>query len=364
MYNLFDRLPNELLRLIVLLSIPLNEAVSQHKARRKTLTSLCKTCKTLLRAAQPVLWQIFCASDHPLPLPLLNANPHLAKEVRELYGKMKKPILPVLRTLSCVPNIEAVRIEGGGLMSEFAGLTHLTLLNVDLTAADLSHFLFPNLVTLTLQADFARPKGPIPATHTPVFRPSSFPKLRAVFTRARNGPYASHEILHFGHFPQLDFLQFHVGLRFDLPLDLPFRQYPVLVAFDLLQVESLSMPQFSGFSHFQLDAAVAGVGQRLTSLENEDLLDDLEDFIRSSPSIRSFSLPAEFHPSTPLPANAVFIERRRRRGQLLDALEKRNVKVIWRLNSKEEADDTAVSREFWEFAKELKAEKALEAGEA
>ncbi|GAA6039727.1 hypothetical protein JCM8097_001373 [Rhodosporidiobolus ruineniae] len=319
-------LPVELLRAIVLLAIPPVEAVSAYKERQETLASLCKTCRTFCAISQPLLWCIFRPKQEDR-LPLLVAKQHLAQQVRIFDARAH-------------------------------GIKHLTLVDVVLARSDLTSISFPNLVTLTIRASVDYPNETFPA--------SRFPKLEAVYSSASTSisgtPYST--FLTFEACPTLEMLQVHCDSVMWPSRFAPLSSLiPLLLSFPLNQAKQLGYGNLSSFKHFQLEAAWRDPyqyqrGPELTTVEHAVDLETLIQFIQSASQILSFSLPYEFHPGTPLPPG-----RHLRRQKLLDALESRGVKLIWRLNSKAKEDDVAVSREFWEYAKELKAAKAQEAND-
>ncbi|GAA6039715.1 hypothetical protein JCM8097_001367 [Rhodosporidiobolus ruineniae] len=358
-------LPVELLRAVVLPAIPPVEAVSAYKERQDTLRSLCKTCKALCAVSQPLLWQIFRPQKDD-PLPLLIAKQHLAQRVQIFDARAEASYRPLLSRLDCMPGLEDFRLSGRGLLFRkqdwtslgSAGIKHLTLLDVALTRSDLTSISFPNLVTLTIRASFDYPNETLPA--------SQLPKLQAAYSSATSNISGSwySTILTFEACPTLEMLQVRCDYamwpsRFTPPSPL----IPLLLAFPLNQAKQLGTANLRCFKHFQLEAAWRDSrqyqrGHVLTTAEHVDDLETLIKFIQSASQILSFSLPYEFHPGTPLPPG-----RHLRRQKLLDALESRSIKLIWRLNSKQKEDDVAVSREFWQYSKELKARKSADSND-
>ncbi|GAA6039713.1 hypothetical protein JCM8097_001366 [Rhodosporidiobolus ruineniae] len=325
-------LPVELLRAIVLLAIPPVEAVSAYKERQKTLSSLIKTCRTLRAVARPLLWSNFRPFEDPVHL---QRKPQLAHFVRTLHVKGGEDFArSLLENLGLMPNLQAVRVKDNGL----SGLT--------IRKQDWLAFASANLTELTLLG-------------ITVSRASS--RLRAISTFAAD--YGSLSVskprglVNYASLPQLDMLQIRVDFA-GPPPGLEALPCPVIVNLNLSPFHDDSLSKYTAFQHFQLDssyftATPVWYAQDLTGAKNQKSLGVLVRFVETIPSIRSFSLPFEFHPSNRFPP-----DRQQRRDTLVGALEKRHVKIIWRLYSKEEVDDGAVSREFWEYAKELKARKA------
>ncbi|GAA6036080.1 hypothetical protein JCM8097_006603 [Rhodosporidiobolus ruineniae] len=346
-------LPVELVEHIVLLAIPPDEAVSQYQDRQRTLVSLRKTCKTLLQVAQPVLWRVFFPKSDPLPF--LNQHRALARAVRFLHLDTDDGFArSTLERLDLLPNVQHVRVQSWAVVMRKQdwvalgadNIKELTLSDFRVSRANFTSLSFPNLVVLTLRSRLSSDRR--------LFGLSAFPHLRAFYTEA-----SPEDVVDLQALVELDMLQIrvHWGKPAVSSNGLP---YPVLVSFDLGQVDGHSFTDYRNFSHFQLDSSLhkdtSGSDGGLTSHHLE--MSALTNFVKNASSLLSFSLPLEFHPSTSLPP-----DRRYLRYQLIKALEDRNVKIIWRLNSREAADDVEVSREFWRYAKELKARKALEAAE-
>jgi hypothetical protein len=72
--------------------------------------------------------------------------------------------------------------------------------------------------------------------------------------------------------------------------------------------------------------------------------------------LKSLSLPIQIHRDT---SPATFADLAPPRDKLLEVCEANGVRVIWR-TSVEKGDDVGVSKEFWQYAKELK-RKRIEA---
>ncbi|GAA5906452.1 hypothetical protein JCM6882_004439 [Rhodosporidiobolus microsporus] len=135
------------------------------------------------------------------------------------------------------------------------------------------------------------------------------------------------------------------------PIDLFKRPCPVLVTFSLADVSSLVAINESGVDHLQLHHTCPWrTADRSDPWFNLDFFDL---FIRRrKPVLASLSLPYSLHPSAALADTT-----RSTRDRLLECCASRNIQVIWRLDAHEPADDLGVSREFWSYAKELKAKK-------
>jgi hypothetical protein len=87
-------------------------------------------------------------------------------------------------------------------------------------------------------------------------------------------------------------------------------------------------------------------------------LGQLRLLVEASQSIKTLVLAHQLSPTVALAATV---------GQARDALLRtcaaKGVTVLWRLNSKAREDDFGISKEFWDYAKELKRKKQLEAAE-
>lgn len=81
-------------------------------------------------------------------------------------------------------------------------------------------------------------------------------------------------------------------------------------------------------------------------------------FVREAVLIESVSPPIALHPSQHLLPIV-----RTARNALLAACEARGVEILWRLYAPMEREDIAFSRDYWEYAKELKRKReSLEVG--
>ncbi|GAA6035779.1 hypothetical protein JCM8097_005696 [Rhodosporidiobolus ruineniae] len=358
-------LPVVLVEHIVLLSVPPDHAVSAYKARYATLKSLCTTSKALRAVAEPMLLSfiqlpppLFSLSPYTPFLRLLRRladNPHQAKHVRMLCGAN---IQPLLKDLTVIPNLAELRVVCSGLtagkqnlsaIASAANLTQLTLREVKLPRIKGSLLVFPHLRALTLFPDLTKLWD--------FFQTTSFPELRALYTCAVDWTGQSNNLR--SDAPKLEMLQVEHS-RTHRTTPIPLTGCPVLLSFKLTDDPA----GYADFQHYHLDSTFLSPYKRqcslpLTSEPYEGNLVALVRFIATVPCLRSFSLPFEFHPSCPLDPG-----RQQRRNKLVQALEDRNVKIIWRLNSKDWTDDLAVNREFWQYAKELRTRKALEADEA
>jgi hypothetical protein len=85
-------------------------------------------------------------------------------------------------------------------------------------------------------------------------------------------------------------------------------------------------------------------------------LERLSIHIKSSKIIKSLSLPASFQNPSSLDAPPPAA-----RQSLLDTCIAKKVDIVWRPFAKSSEDDRGVSRDFWEYAKELKRKKQIEA---
>lgn len=215
-------------------------------------------------------------------------------------------------------------------MPLFASLTSLTLHHVHIWAIDV---------------DFA----------------SSFPSLRALYTRGRfqqrEGRVSLLECpsLH----PQLDMLQVHVDEHELFATDLLQQTtLPVLLTIyfdDMNRLHKLAArlnPE-----HLQLIVPPADCepdeDEPDEELSIDPLLATLQLALKKLSRLSYLSLPALFHPS--ISSDLAQVE------PLLSLCESRSIRIVWRLDSFTDEDDLGVSHEFWAYAKRLKAKKVAEA---
>jgi hypothetical protein len=133
------------------------------------------------------------------------------------------------------------------------------------------------------------------------------------------------------------------------PLDLHSRGAAVLLSFRLDQVEHLANPVFSRFQHFHL---------RASPFTDDDVVAfaRLILFVGQRDYIKSLSLPASLSPDYPLPLDLSL-----QRDDLLAGCKLWHIDVVERPLAKKPEDNVGVSREFWEYAKEMKRKKLIEA---
>jgi hypothetical protein len=132
---------------------------------------------------------------------------------------------------------------------------------------------------------------------------------------------------------------------------LKLRPYPVLLSFDFLDGAYLYEHPFISYEHFLLIAPHESTASS-TELPVVLFLKVLVGSLRLHEHIRSLSLPSFLSPSSPLSPALAGV-----RGDLLSVCRARNIDIVWRYNSKRAEDDIAVSKDFWEYAKELKRKK-------
>ncbi|GAA5880835.1 hypothetical protein JCM8547_003754 [Rhodosporidiobolus lusitaniae] len=347
-----DRLPPELLYRIFTLAAPVVESVSESQEREDLLTNLCRVSGRFRDVAQRILWQVFRprAEDFPLSVD--------AQELVEHVRSFRPPedLLDLSEAVKAVPSMIRLvdaRLEFSTSISQdqlgaFIHLQHLFL--VALPKDSFPSLIFPNLVTLTLHRMGAAGTGGVTG-----LSPSSLPSLRALYlssswqnAEAQWARWAPDLIL---LSDQLDMIQIHSVEAKHFPQELLAQGVPVLISVDLTSgFHFLRSADLAPFEHFQLDAWRSLMTNHLT------LVKALEDSVSRHANIKSLSLPRRIHPSSDLvPALASA------RDGLLSTCSSRNIRVIWRMNSFAREDDYGVNKEFWEFAKEVRKERACQA---
>jgi hypothetical protein len=213
-------------------------------------------------------------------------------------------------------------------------VTHLVLHKTYINSA--AAFVFPNLITLTLQGVVSLP-----------FSSEAFPCLRAVRVTAgwRHLRFPS-EL----PFSQLDALEVDYEDQEHLPSDLLQQGVPVLVHLKLpiVHASSPAGPPFDTYEHFHVsfDLEANGVEEQLK--ESNRLVD-------GHAALESLCLPSTISPSRALPPSLEVA-----RTALLDNCIAQDVTVLWRRSSSDETADFGISKEFWDYAKHLKEKKHLE----
>ncbi|GAA6035789.1 hypothetical protein JCM8097_005701 [Rhodosporidiobolus ruineniae] len=222
----------------------------------------------------------------------------------------------------------------------------LVLLDVDFTRADLGTVHFPTLRALTFYPKRGQLHSFLQQLDLPTLKALAVPAVRQDLTPNN---------LAIQKAPSLLFLQTDATLLGpSVGLGAAPRRYPVLISFELSQALD-QLDSYSDSEHFQLVCSgTDSRGPHMTSQSYEQELETLVAFVETAPALRSFSLPHEFHPSTPLEP-----DRASRRKKLLEVLERRKIHIVWRLNSKEWSDDLAVNGEFWRYAKQLRMEGSI-----
>jgi hypothetical protein len=216
----------------------------------------------------------------------------------------------------------------------FANLVSLTLINLEPDTINIS----PSIISSEPPYN---PLISLPA--------SAFPSLRAVYSNCSDGGAGWH-LLEPAHLPpqQLDMLQ--VARR--CPPVTGSRLYPVLLTVDLTDFYSNTgaLPLFEHFFLCTWSGRQDDADQGLLCLAS---------FIDRS-SLASLSLPAKLLPSSTLPNSLPPLSPAvaTARDVLLRACEGSGVDVIWRRDCFEPEDDRGLSRDFWEYAKELRRKRA------
>lgn len=123
----------------------------------------------------------------------------------------------------------------------------------------------------------------------------------------------------------------------------------------------LSQPALADFEHYQIEPVSShnsrGYSHPLSYLDDPCRpLRDLCDVVKRSQALKSLWLPWDFSDLNPKISDVLHA-----RDALLEACRAKGVEVRWRLASRETEDDRGVSREFWEYARELKRRKRVEA---
>ncbi|GAA5859774.1 hypothetical protein JCM8547_007021 [Rhodosporidiobolus lusitaniae] len=317
-------LPVELLFHIVDLALSPDETISEYGECEKLLTSLFLVSRQLRDIAQSLLFRIFRLELNHL---VLLHYPLLAKHVYILSPKEDVKDLGYLAEMvQYLPNLTEVRLRGckSILTAQLSVLIeHLSLSNS--TTSSFSSVVFHNLVSLTIHN-----VGRIGHRSAYLFPCAAFPSLEAVYTTSSNLSF-----IHGREFieprglkkGQLDMLQVHIEQNEFFPSDLLQRGTPVLLTLDL---------RF---------AIALGGGTPLI------------EHVEASVTLKSLSLPSQFHPSSHLLQTELVPFR----DKIFATCASRKIDIIWRLDSKEPVDDEAVSRDFWRYAKELKRKKTGEA---
>ncbi|GAA6036111.1 hypothetical protein JCM8097_006621 [Rhodosporidiobolus ruineniae] len=265
----------------------------------------------------------------------LRTHPDLAEHVHILRRERRVVYRdPLLEDEAILPNLLELRLLCGNpdTNCEFWYLVHLTLAGVTLTCH------------LTDVPDAFR-----------LFRPAAFPSLRAVYTTTTDE--MTGKLVDFTSFPRLDMVQVNlIDHNLFTARLASSRSTSLLATFCLDQAPLLDSLTLSvgPFAHFQLDwnPVQALTWGRVSRGFAEDGVATLVRFICSAPQgqIQSFSLPFMLHPSAPTTPT-----RARYRDEILGALEKRGVEVVWRWEAREQEDDIAVNREFWAYARRNRA---------
>jgi hypothetical protein len=201
---------------------------------------------------------------------------------------------------------------------------------------------FIHLVALTLHGG---------AVERSWFASTTFPSLRILYSTVVHLDPTSHRAsLVQPATPsqdRLDVFQVRLGRSPGVFETLKLRPHPVLLSFDFLDGAHLYEHPFISHEHFLLIAPASS-----PKLPVVLFLKVLVGSLRLHEHIRSLSLPSFLSPSSPLsPALAAV------RGDLLSVCRARNIDIVWRFKSKRAEDDVAVSKDFWEYAKELKRKK-------
>ncbi|GAA5908994.1 hypothetical protein JCM6882_004964 [Rhodosporidiobolus microsporus] len=365
---MLDRLPTELLLAIIELTLPPDDAYSRNGERAKALKSYCLVSQELRKVAQAVLQRVF--------RPRVNAvralsQPGLVQNVRILQAqegtigfdtlfavvaKMKE-----LRDVRIGPYAEKVAPKQLRLLG---GVEHLVLRYVELDPQGVT---FENLTTLTLHAVANFRKGPF------VLSPLDLPNLRVLYTTSVvYNPDADCQVL--CDLPdlqfQLDFLQVHLDNLCEVPSDLFDRQLPVLFAFNPT-CKNLFKPHVLSrrikHYHFELQRpkfphlSPNPYPQELSDPEQHFQL--LTSIIHNNPQLMTLSLPAPLRPP-PSSSQPPLVDPRNRqwlrdRDYFFLMCEAAGVEFLWRLDALNADADLGVNREFWSYAKELKAKKRL-----
>jgi hypothetical protein len=210
-----------------------------------------------------------------------------------------------------------------------AAITHLSLLRTFINSAPA--FVFPNLVTLTLYAVMCLP-----------FSREAFPSLRAV---RLIGQWRS-EL----PFRQLDALEVDYEDQEEFPAHLLQHSAPVLVHLKppILSDSSAAGPAFSDYEHFHVSFDVEDDGAT-------EKLKDLEHLVEGHAALKYLCLPSTLSPSRILTPTLEVA-----RTALLDSCVAQDVTVLWCRRSSDENADLGISKEFWDYAKEIKRKKQLE----
>jgi hypothetical protein len=216
-------------------------------------------------------------------------------------------------------------------------VTHLVLHKTYINSAPA--FVFPNLITLTLQSVVSLP-----------FSRDAFPSLRAVRVTAgwRHLRFPS-EL----PFSQLDALEVDYEDQEHLPADLLQHGVPVLVHLNLpiVHAPSPAGPPFDTYEHFHVSFDLEADGV-------EEQLKEFNRLVDGHAALKSVYVPSTISPSRTLPPIVELA-----RTSLLDECAARDVTVLWRRSSSIENDNVGISKEFWEYAKHVKEKKKLEAEE-
>jgi hypothetical protein len=150
---------------------------------------------------------------------------------------------------------------------------------------------------------------------------------------------------------QLDMIQVDIGDFRRFPRTLRDRGALVLLTVRLDEVSELSKPRFAKFEHIQVPAS-------FFSRNGHIGVRQLCDFVGRSCHLQSLCLPTIFSPQSRVPLRSPnFVAAR---DELLAMCEGQSVDVIWRPYAEMAEDDLGVSKEFWEYAKEVKRKKEEE----
>jgi hypothetical protein len=212
----------------------------------------------------------------------------------------------------------------------------------------LSSIVLDNLVSLTIHK-----VGIKRNTKKVLFPATLLPNLHAVSVRGyaydywtRHYTYIEPKDLPTG---QLDFQQVHIDDEQVFPSDLFARSTPVLVSFRMAQAGWLSSLSLTRYEHLHLAV------DDFKSLHAYIDLERLSIHIKSSTIIKSLSLPARLQNPSNLDAPLLAA-----RQSLLEACAAKKVDIVWCPFANTLEDDRGVSRDFWEYAKELKRKKRNE----
>ncbi|BGP15454.1 hypothetical protein JCM10213_005130 [Rhodosporidiobolus nylandii] len=357
---MLDRLPIELLRLILDLTVPPEHAYSAYDERVQFLAKLSLVNKAFRGVAQPMLWRTF----RPVKgmLEALRESKEAAKLIRvfQVKGKDKPNFASVFKALALLSNVEEVSMAlywerlTKPTLTAFSTLRTLTL--SELTISGGAGVTYPHLTSLSLHSTFL-PRD----LSAKLFSKSTLPKVTDIaitdLADRKTGPYFP--VLS-ALFSQLSLLQVRAEDSTILPSTLFQQTFPILLSYALSTSRPIPNLVPSQVLHVQLGALSAlnhlprpnGFDWQKWVVQSN--LSSFKALLKDIPTLQTLFLPAQLHPDFPLPAHVA-----EWRSELHTLCVLRDVRIIWRFEAKEPEDDLGISREFREFARQ---KRSLEQG--